>query len=151
MLKLSFIGHNKLIGISNSNKLWLSLDQETGNTLNNIINNNYLKHNLSLTRRMACYGLIQGIKQYTVNKDTTKVILYKFNPGFMSIPINKNNEDELLLECSELYIPNILYNNYGLWLISYNSVLANIKFKSNNNHIQFTTRKINNTGNLIDQ
>ncbi len=144
MLELSFIGPNQLIGINN-NRLWKSLDQDTGNTLNKIINNSYLRNNIEFVKHMKCHGRMYAVKKYTHNKSAISVILYDLSNN--RTQTRRNVITDPLDRSTEIYVPNILPNGRGIWLVSYQSPLARIDMKNSiNKRIAFNPRTITKEG-----
>lgn len=155
MYEISFYDRDKLV-VKNGTYIWRSLSLGASQTLTSIINNDYLKNNHPQLRKLNYITTVECHVKY--HKEKNVVVnghCYWFNNYFSKRNLKILKRDILADTdiAPEIYIPNILFNGRGIWVVNNMSILKDYQGRSrlfsHNKNIKFGTREFSKTGLLI--
>lgn len=155
MYEISFYDKDKLV-VKNGSVIWRSLSLEASAALTTIVNNSYLKRNHPQLRNLNYFTSVECKVKYHNEKNlVVNGHCYWFNNHFnvRNKKVIAREIHENLTVTPEIYIPNILFNGKGIWVINNGSCLKEyfngVRLFSRNKNVKFKTREFSNAGLLI--
>jgi len=153
MYEISFTNRDTIIVKGVGKNLWKSATPETSELITKLYTNNFLRTTHTLFRGPRYLGKAEALLKYYNKEVHTSVYAYCFM-GYLLV----NNRKRLrwqfarqLVIPNEMYIPNILFNGRGLWVVNYNSPLAGFVDKKNYDYrTDFKVHSIDKNGNIVE-